>query len=519
MATTITINGQSLSAKQVALLLAKVNDKQKQAIIRSLNIKQKVQVIRYILRDICLEREEVIDRLIALYLSSQHGIIVGPPGNGKSYLVNLVNQCLGGKIFQLNCHEYTKLDDLVGQIDPKKLMDEGVMTRNSRDRLTDPETTDAFLDEGLKMPPSVINTLLTPLNERYWFNPGKERLKLRSVIFASNELVDDPTTQAFDDRVVMKTWLGYLEKKESVLKLWQREESGYKPSLPVKLSLDERDRAWDEIKASMDITASFGLLLTIKEKLEEDGYKVSPQALLSEEQQVSDRKWLWIHRYLKALAWVKDEEAVTTAVIQQAIVDCLWFKLDDIASMQEIVDKVIHDLTERPANLAKAAQITFDGWMSVLDISPDVFLGQAPGVLSSLDDALDQIDKAKKEGCLTSACDTAQLQVEALKTDAIATIASLKSDEAKAKSLVEKIQQDIDEWKVAQPPQGVNLDDWWAAWGEKAKSFKGAIRDGANQVRCLNLNGSAQKYLEDLNLLKVSLNQFLEDSLDIYARN
>lgn len=351
--TYITINGKQLSPEKVADLFIKLSDDQIGKVTRKLTLQQKVQVLRYELRRECLEREGVIDALIALFLCDQHGILVGPPGTGKTFLVDLICSAMGGKLFAEQLSEYHQPEHLFGALLPKELMDNGNFIRKTENKL--PEATDAYLDEIWKAPTPLMNTLLAALNERVFYNPGKQTIPLRTAIGSSNELPNDARANALVDRFTYKMWIGYLQKDDSTLELWKRKDEGYVSKINISLSLGDRDSIKSEI-SKVKISHQFRLLNEIKKTIESIGYKVPHWVLLGEERQVSDRKWMQIHTFLKAIAWVIGKDVVDVEVIKTHLVDCLWFVPDDRDKMQAKIEEVIQKFAKSIKDIRAKAE-------------------------------------------------------------------------------------------------------------------------------------------------------------------
>src|SRR5262249_4801728 len=132
---------------------------------------EKLKKIREELRQTFLERADLIDGALAALLSSHHVLIVGPPGTAKSMLADEMCRRIGGaNYFQWLLTRFTTPEEIFGAVSLKAL------EQDDYRRVTDhklPQAHIAFLDEIFKANSSILNAILTLINERIFHN-GKE---------------------------------------------------------------------------------------------------------------------------------------------------------------------------------------------------------------------------------------------------------------------------------------------------------------------------------------------------------
>ena len=132
---------------------------------------EKLKKIREELKQMFLERADLIDGALAALLSSHHLLIIGPPGTAKSMLADeLCRRIEGADYFQWLLTRFTTPEEIFGAVSLKALEQDDYRRVTSRKL---PEAHIAFLDEIFKANSSILNAILTLINERLFHN-GKE---------------------------------------------------------------------------------------------------------------------------------------------------------------------------------------------------------------------------------------------------------------------------------------------------------------------------------------------------------
>jgi len=167
------------------------------------------------------ERDEVVEGSVCALLTSNHMLILGPPGTAKSQLSNeLCSRITGTQYFHWLLTKFTTPEEIFGSVSLKGLENDEYR------RITThkfPEAHIAFLDEIFKASSSILNSLLTAVNERIFFNgTSKYEIPLISLFGASNELpADDDELDALYDRFMLRYAVGYIKEDFRFLKMVQ----------------------------------------------------------------------------------------------------------------------------------------------------------------------------------------------------------------------------------------------------------------------------------------------------------
>jgi MoxR-like ATPase len=161
-----------------------------------------------------VERDEEIEILGLCTTSGVDGLLLGEPGVGKTWMIELLLQCLpGAELFNTLIMKEMSADEVLGPRSLKALKDDRLV------RLTlgfMPEANFAYLDEIFKGPPPVLNALLSLMAERKLKFAGKviDCSQLISIIMSSNELPEREDLLAMRDRIGLTKFVQAVRSPE-----------------------------------------------------------------------------------------------------------------------------------------------------------------------------------------------------------------------------------------------------------------------------------------------------------------
>jgi len=168
-------------------------------------------------------RQTELRLLVLCLFSQQHILLLGPSGIGKSLLSDLMLRFLvededaGSYTFSRQLNRFTTPEELFGPLSVVELQRDNYM------RLTDrylPQASLAFLDEAFKASSSILNSLLTILNERTFCEQGAcavlAKVPLLMCIFSSNEIPhpSDTSVTALFDRILVRVPMRPLQGEQ-----------------------------------------------------------------------------------------------------------------------------------------------------------------------------------------------------------------------------------------------------------------------------------------------------------------
>src|SRR5258705_3500122 len=200
---------------------------------------EKLKRIREELKQTFLERADLIDGALAALLSSHHLLIIGPPGTAKSMLADeLCRRIEGANYFQWLLTRFTTPEEIFGAVSLKALEQDEYRRVTTRKL---PEAHIAFLDEVFKASSSILNALLTLLNERRFHN-GRESVEvpLLTVFGAANELPEEDELSAIYDRFLLRFVVGYVVEDWRFLRMLRAPT----PAAGTRIGLDELALLW-----------------------------------------------------------------------------------------------------------------------------------------------------------------------------------------------------------------------------------------------------------------------------------
>lgn len=277
------------------------------------------------------ERDELIEGAICAILTSNHVIIIGPPGTAKSQLANdLCSRITGANYFQWLLTKFTTPEEIFGSISLKGLENDEYR-RVTTNKL--PESHIAFLDEIFKSSSSILNSLLTVINERVYFN-GTEKINtpLITLFGASNELpTDEDELDALYDRFLVRFVVGYIEEDFRFLKMIQ---GGDDKNEPTTFSLQELSILKENVSRVEIPQAVYKILLRIRKELNAKGISLS------------DRRYKSSVSLIKARAFINGREMAKEEDVK-ILENVLWKDPAEIPEIKSTLYSILFGYREQ----------------------------------------------------------------------------------------------------------------------------------------------------------------------------
>jgi len=201
--------------------------------------------------------EDVKTAVITGLLTGFPTLLIGDPGTAKTYTIEILSKMIAGirpeELFIVLAHEAMTPEDIFGNVNLKKLREEGVVEYITEGFL--PSAKLIFIDEIFKSNKVLAESLFRAINEKKFRNGSKEvSLPWLAFFSASNEVrVNTQADRAFLDRfkifaTVLSPNLEDLENLKPVAERYYKVLTANKPtSIPIITSYEEIKKIQDKI--------------------------------------------------------------------------------------------------------------------------------------------------------------------------------------------------------------------------------------------------------------------------------
>ncbi|MBD7983336.1 AAA family ATPase [Sporosarcina sp. Sa2YVA2] len=277
------------------------------------------------------EREREVEAMLIALLARQHMLLIGPSGTAKSALaVEFAKIVKRTKYFQWQLTRFSTPEEIFGPLSLKGL-EQGVYKRNTETKM--PEADIVFLDEVFKANSAILNSLLTVMNERLFYNAGTPtNVPLMSVIGASNEYPEEGEgLDALFDRFLLRYEVDYIKDGDNFLMMLTRDrQSDDEPMMTIE-ELYCLQRMVEDVTIPEEV---FVALLNIRQELCDEG--ILP----------SDRRFKHSLGILKAKALMDNRQTVQVEDLS-ILENVLWVTIDDKEATSIIIRRYAEDFVIR----------------------------------------------------------------------------------------------------------------------------------------------------------------------------
>ena len=315
-------------------------------------------VVRNQLRLTFVGKNEIIDLLLACVVAGEHLLLLGPPGTAKSALIQRFVRLIDAQSFEYLLTRFTEPNELFGPVDIELFTDKKRYRRLTTGML--PDAHIVFLDEIFKANSAILNTLLTVMNERIFYNgaedgsPGMkaQALPVLSVFGASNELPDDPELLALVDRFAVRAVTGNVPEEATramLVRGWELEKEraflqrGRLQSLIDPTSIQELG----QLIAKVDTSGVQEALLRFASLVRAQGFDLSDRRLvrllrlaaasaLLRRSTACTLEDLWVLRH----AWTHPQEAETLEKLVREVAGEAALRMDERRPLEDLEREV-----------------------------------------------------------------------------------------------------------------------------------------------------------------------------------
>lgn len=300
----------------------------------------KVNDIRGYLNDQFKEREDVVDGLLTALVAKVHIVLIGVPGTAKSAITVALSGLIDGfDYFQWLLTKFSTPEEIFGPYDLSKLKS-GQYERITLGKL--PVAHMAYLDEIFKANSAILNSLLTLINERVFYNGTRQEISpLMTLIGTSNEYPQEEELQAVFDRFILRYEPGYIRDDANFAAMLLHTPT---PS-PAPLTLNELEalqQAAEQITVDANVVDALIALKT---------------DLAQEKIYLSDRRWMQVaKKLLPARAVLAGRDHIVLEEDAEILIHALWDDPSQKAIVASLVRKRLDPIAGQVTELLEEAR-------------------------------------------------------------------------------------------------------------------------------------------------------------------
>ena len=297
-------------------------------------MKAKLLEIQNHLNASLIGRDNIIKSALLALVAKENSLLIGPPGTAKSLLARRISQTLQPlsenehTYFEYLLTKFSTPEEIFGPLSISELKQDRFL-RNTQGYL--PTAQVAFLDEIFKASSSILNALLTILNERKYHNGTTSTdVPLISLIGASNELpTGESELSALYDRFLIRCFVDYVEANQ----LYQFFDIAPPSYLLNHLSKDDIDQIHQK-------AANVVFPKEVQEAVCKIWADHNEAFKENSDETLSDRRFVKVINLMKISAATNDRNSVDFSDVF-LLKDCLWNHPDNKTKVIDIIKTVL----------------------------------------------------------------------------------------------------------------------------------------------------------------------------------
>ncbi len=313
---------------------------------QSQGLREKLNRFRLALGRHFVDKQKLIDLMLVAAVAQEPLLLVGPPGTAKSDLVLKFKDALnleGHDYFEYLLTRFTEPSEVLGPIDINELR-AGRYVRRERGKL--PTARLVFLDEVFKASSAILNSLLTVINERKFYQDGVAvPVKLKVLFAATNEVPEHAELGALKDRFCLKAACRsvqdthFVELIDAGIESQTQRELNNKPWAEGHADLSDLLKAHRYLTLQMSRRDGKDRELFFKDEILREFRRVVRTLTREDEVFVSDRKLIKLYRLLRTRAWIVHGGAVEREDLQ--LLSYLGESREEIDLLEEKVPRLL----------------------------------------------------------------------------------------------------------------------------------------------------------------------------------